>query len=246
MVSMVLSALQDAPVPPVRPGGESPPPPESIPVLPQLRGLLPDGLRRGQVVSVEGLGALPLALVAGAVPIQGAVPFSDRWCGVVGMPECGVLAAAGLGADLDRLLLVDDPGERWPEVAATLLTAVDVVLLRPPSRPPIAVVRRLMALARQHGAALVVAGEMAGSWDGAQVRLRVASSLWTGLATGHGNLRGRRVKIVAEGRGAGGRPRASWLWLPGPDGSIAGAELEAVHGDPPAMPTTVADLEVAG
>ncbi|HEX6325702.1 MAG TPA: hypothetical protein VFZ72_03950, partial [Jiangellaceae bacterium] len=71
---------------------------DPIPVLPALRGLLPGGLPRGQVVTVDAAGALPLALVAGAVPA--GVPTVDMWCAVVGLPECGMLAAAGMGANL--------------------------------------------------------------------------------------------------------------------------------------------------
>lgn len=214
---------------------------EPIPVLPALQGLLPGGLPRGQVVAVDAPGALPLALVAGAVPA--GVPTVDLWCAVVGLPECGVLAAAGMGADPDRLILVEQPGERWADVVATLLPATRVVLVQPPAPPPIGVTRRLIALARQHGAALVVIGP----WDGARLRLQVTSSLWTGLEHGYGHLRGRRVKVVADGRGAGVRPRSAWLWLPGPDGSVASADLEVL--DPPEVPDPLEvpdSLEAAG
>jgi hypothetical protein len=197
---------------------------DPIPVLPALQKLLPGGLPRGQVITVDAAGALPLALAAGAVPA--GVPTVDLWCAVVGLPECGMLAAAGMGANLDRLVLVDRPGERWADVVASLLSAAGVVLVQPPGPPPPAgIIRRLTALARQHGAALVVVGQ----WDGARLRLQVTSSLWTGLEHGHGHLQGRRVKVVADGRGAGGRPRSAWLWLPGPDGSVAGADLEVVE-----------------
>lgn len=196
---------------------------EVIPVLPALRGLLPGGLPRGQVVTVDAAGALPLALVAGAIPA--GVPAVDLWCAMVGLPECGMLAAAGMGANLDRLILVDRPGERWADVVATLLSAAGMVLVQPPGPPPAGIIRRLTALARQHGAALVVVGQ----WEGARLRLQVTSSLWIGLEHGHGHLQGRRVQVVADGRGAGGRPRSAWLWLPGPDGSVAAADLEVVE-----------------
>jgi hypothetical protein len=169
--------------------------------------------------------------MAGAVP-AGDPAAAGRWCGVVGIPEYGTLAAADMGADLDRLLLVDEPGERWAEVVATLLPATEVVLVRPPARPPAGLSRRLTALARQHGAALVVAG----AWEGARLRLQVTASLWTGLGDGHGHLQARRVKVVAEGRGAGGRPRSAWLWLPSPDGSVAAANLVAVPDGKEAVP----------
>jgi hypothetical protein len=185
-----------------------------LPVLPVLRGELP-GLRRGQVMSVDGAGALAAALAAG-------VSADGGWCAAVGMPDLGVLAAVAMGVDPQRLLLVDEPGERWPEVVATMLGAVELVLLRPPVSPSAVEVRRLTAHARRHGAVLVTTG----LWEGAQVRLRVVSSLWTGLSDGHGHLRGRRVQVVVEGKGP---PRKAWLWLPGPDGSIGPADLVPVE-----------------
>jgi hypothetical protein len=199
--------------------------PAGLPVLAALERLLPGGLPRGQVVTVDGIGALPLALVAGAVAVRRPTePGPDHWCAVVGLPDAGVLAAAEMGADPDRMLLVDQPGERWAEIVATLMTAMDVILFRPASPPAPGMVRRLMALARQHRVALVVVG----GWDGAVLRLQVTASLWTGLGDGHGHLQGRRVQVVADGRGAGQRPRSAWLWLPAPDGTVATADLEAV------------------
>ncbi|MFZ0186022.1 MAG: hypothetical protein WAL72_03645 [Streptosporangiaceae bacterium] len=37
---------------------------------------------------------------------------------IAGVPEAGVLAAAGLGLDAERTLLVPDPGHAWPQVEA--------------------------------------------------------------------------------------------------------------------------------
>lgn len=184
-----------------------------LPVLPALQPLLP-GLRRGQAVEVDRVGALALALLAQA-------SAAGSWCAVIGWPSCGVLAASGMGCDLERLLLVDEPGERWPDVVATLLEAVDIVLVRPPGHVSQGAPRRLTAVARKAGSSLIVAGE----WEGAATRLRVDSSLWAGVHQGHGHLTGRRVKVVAEGRG---RPQSAWLWLPGKTGEVAPAELMAV------------------
>src|ERR1700739_4978229 len=98
----------------------------TLPVLPALRELLPrGGLARGSVVSVAEFGLLALALVAGA-------SADGAWCGIAGVPEAGVLAAAGLGLDPERTLLVPDPGEGWPQVVASLLDGCELVLLRPP------------------------------------------------------------------------------------------------------------------
>ena len=182
----------------------------ALPVLPALAGLLPAGLPRGSVIATGAWGLLSLALAAAA---SGA----GAWCAIAGLPALGVAAAAGAGLDPDRLLLVPDPGSRWPHVVATLLDGFDLVVLRPPSRPSAAVARKLESVARRYGGVLVIAGD----WDGAHRRLTVTSQEWAGIGSGHGRLRARRAQVVVDGRGAAGRPRARWLWLPGPDGSVA-------------------------
>ncbi len=188
-----------------------------LPVLPALRELLPaGGLARGSVIATGNWSLLCLALAAGA-------SAAGAWCAVAGLPELGVVAAADAGLNPDRLLLVADPGPGWPQVVASLLDGCELVLLRPPDRPPAPVRRRLEATVRRCGGVLVVAGD----WDGAQARLTVARQEWTGIGGGHGRLRARRVQVVADGRGSAARPRARWLWLPAPDGSVTAA------GDPP-------------
>ena len=197
--------------------------PGALPVLPALTGLLPAGLPRGSVIATGAWGLLCLALAAAA---SGA----GAWCAVAGLPALGVAAAAGAGLDPDRLLLVPDPGSHWPHVVATLLDGCDLIVLRPPSRPSAALRRKLESVARRHGGVLVIAGD----WDGAHRRLTVTSQEWAGIGSGHGRLRARRAQVVVDGRGAAGRPRAGWLWLPGPDGSVA-----------PVVSSTVASSTVA-
>jgi hypothetical protein len=199
---------------------------ELLPVLPALSGLLPGGgLRRGSVIAVERPGLLCVMLAAGA-------SAAGSWCAVVGMPQLGVLAAADAGVDVDRLLLVPDPGPRWPQVAAALLEGCELVLLCPPARPSAPVARRLAAHARRSGGALVVVGGaagVAGAFEGANLWLRMASPQWIGIGAGHGRLRCRRVQVVAGGRGSGARPRTQWWWLPDPDGAVAVAEQAAAE-----------------
>ncbi len=129
-------------------------------------------------------------------------------------------AAADVGLDPGRTLLVPDPGACWPQVVASLLDGCELVLLRPPGAPSAQVRTRLAATLRRCGGVLVVAG----GWEGAQARLAVASQEWAGVGIGHGRLRARRVQVVADGRGAAARARARWLWLPGPDGSVDAAD----------------------
>lgn len=194
---------------------------EAVPVLPALRPVLPGGLRPGSVVGVAGPGAASLgaALVAG-VSRHGGEDGAGGWCGVVGLPDFGVVAAAGMGAVPERLLLVDDPGDRWADVVAALCEAVDLILLCPPGRPGPAAVRRLSALARRHGCVLALTGAFAGDWAGMRLRLRLDGGVWEGLGDGHGRLTGRRVQVVAEGRDAPGRGRRARMWLPAPDGTV--------------------------
>jgi hypothetical protein len=209
----------------VRPGGD-PAGDGPVAVVPALRPVIPGGaLRPGWVVCVGGAGrgSLGLALVAGAA-------LGGGWCAAVGLPDLGVVAAVGMGADPERLLLVEEPGRRWPDVVAALIDAVDLVLVRPPERPGPTVVRRLTALARRGRCVLVVDGD----WAGAQLRLSVVEAEWEGLGYGHGRLAGRRARVVADGRGAAGAGRAAWVWLPGPDGRVSQAAGRA-H-ERPALP----------
>jgi hypothetical protein len=181
-----------------------------LPVLPALRELLPaGGLQRGSVLSTGCWGLLPLALAAGA-------SASGAWSAAVGVPELGVLAAAEAGLDPDRLLLVAEPGQSWPQVVACMLDGCDIVILRPPDRPAAQLRRKLEAVARRHGSVLIVAG----AWEGAQVRLLPVRQEWIGVGAGHGRLRARKVLVAADGRGAGTRSRERWLWLPAADGSV--------------------------
>ncbi len=184
-----------------------------LPVLPALRDLFPHGgLQRGSVVAVPGRGLLSLAIAAGA-------SAAGAWCGVVGQSELGVRAAAGVGLDPGRLLLVGAPGQRWPQVTAAVLDGCELVLLYTPGCPGGPVRRHVEATLRRTGGVLVVAGD----WPGAQTRLWVARQRWTGMGRGHGRLTGRLAQVLATGRGAATRPAQQWLWLPGPDGGVAAA-----------------------
>ena len=192
-------------------------------MLPALRELLPrGGLARGAVVTVAEFGLLALALAAGA-------SAAGAWCGIAGVPEAGVLAAAGLGLDAERTLLVPDPGHAWAQVVASLLDACELVLLRLPARVPgpgahgargAQVRQRLEATLRRGRGVLLVVGD----WPGAQVRLRVLTQGWTGLGDGHGRLRACCAQVLADGRGEAAVPRTRWLWLPAEDGRVAVAE----------------------
>src|SRR3984885_15518176 len=79
-----------------------------LPVLPARRELLPrGGLARGSVVTVAEFGLLILALAAGA-------SADGVWCGIAGVPEAGVLAAAGPGPGAGGAPLGPPPGAAPP------------------------------------------------------------------------------------------------------------------------------------
>jgi hypothetical protein len=183
---------------------------------------------------VAEFGLLCLALAAGA-------SAAGAWCAIAGLPEAGVLAAAGLGLDAGRILLVPDPGPAWPQVTASLLDGCEIVLVRPPGPATAQIRKRLEAVLRRGRGVLLVAGD----WPGAQVRLRVGTRRWTGLGDGHGRLRACRAQVTADGRGQAATIRTRWLWLPAEDGTVTVADPAGLPaGFPPELPA--ADTPSAG
>lgn len=179
------------------------------PTLDGLSGLLGPGLRRGTSYLVEGSTSLCLAMLAGA-------SRAGSWCAAVGTPGIGLQTATGLGVQLERFALVPDPGEQWLEVTATLADAVDVILLRPPSRARPSDIRRLAARLRRSGSTLVL--QSAPSWAGLEARLTVTDSVWLGAADdGRGYLSARHASVTVSGKGS---PLTERLWLPAPDGGV--------------------------
>jgi hypothetical protein len=191
-----------------------------------LAELFPDGgLRRGSIVSVAadaGMGTTSLALA-----LTVSVTRGGAWVAAVGLSSLGLMAAAQMGAALDRFALVPSAGEQWPVVAAALLDSVDLLLLAPLGRVRPADARRLTARARERGAVVVVlptAGTHLARWpEAVDLHLTVAAARWEGLGTGDGHLQSRVLDVVATGRRAAGRPRRRQIWLPGLDGRVAAA-----------------------
>jgi len=204
-------------------GGESQP--QALDTHPALTGLLPGGaLRAGAAYSVEGSTTLAMALMAGPSAAGG-------WCGVVGIPGFGAEAAAALGVDLDRLVLVPQPGPGWLSVVTALVDALTVVVVAPPAQVGAAEAARLAARLRQRDGILVACGP----WPQTEASLTVSDSGWWGLGAGHGHLTGRQVSVLAQGRGTAVRPRRMRLWLPDAEGRIRLADTPTVTGghEPP-------------
>lgn len=181
----------------------------AIPTHPALGDLLPGGaLAAGGRYQVAGSTTLALALLQGP-------SAAGAWCAVVGMPDLGVEAAAGLGIDLERLVLVPHPGDQWMTVVSALVDVVSVVLVRPPvrdgrTRVPETAAGRLAARLRQREAVLVSVGD----WPQADAALTVGDSAWAGLGTGFGHLTARQVTVSSTSAAWAGRAKSRRLWLP--------------------------------
>lgn len=186
---------------------------------PALAGLVQ--LRAGGSYSVDS-ASLALALLAGPSGAGG-------WTAAVGVADFGAEAASALGVDLDRTVLVPDPGDQWLEVTAALVDVVTVVLVQPQGRVPERVAEKLGARLRKRSAALVALGD----WPRAEVRLTTREPAWSGIGEGHGHLRSRRILVEAH-RGSA-PPRRGALWFPAADQAYRRAEVL----------TPVAEVEVA-
>lgn len=173
--------------------------PASQPVatLPGLADLVP--LHAGATYAVDS-ASLALALAAGASQ-------AGEWVGFAGCADFGAEAAAELGIELTRTVLVPDPGEHWLEVAAALVDVLRVVVLRPPSAVDDRTAGLLDSRLRTRSAVLVVHGD----WPRATARVSVERSAWSGLGSGHGQLAQRRARLTVR-RGARPAERADLAW----------------------------------
>ena len=214
-----------------------------IPTHPAIADLLPGGgLKQGAVysignsasigntASVENAATLLLALLA-------APSAAGSWCGVVGVPEFGVEAAASFGIDLDRLVLVPQPGDQWLAVTAAIADVMTVVVTKPPRVASESKLARLAARLRQRGSTLIVVGSHS-AWPQSEALLSLSESSWIGIGAGYGHLTARQVTVTVPQR-VGGRPRSARMWLPDP-------ELQFARVDPVSTSSTRRGLRAAG
>jgi hypothetical protein len=170
---------------------------QPVPTLPGLADLVP--LYAGATYAVDS-ASLALALAAGASQ-------AGEWVGFAGCGDFGVEAAAELGIELSRTVLVPDPGEHWLEVTAALVDVLRVVVLRPPASVDERTAGILDSRLRKRSAVLVVHGD----WPRATARVSVEESLWSGPTSGTGQLQERRARVVVR-RGARPPQRADLTW----------------------------------
>lgn len=190
-----------------------------IPVLGVFEDVLPErGLRPGSTVQITGTGATSLALALVARPSV------ESWTACVGMSELGLRAGAELGVDLDRLVVVPDPRERWTDVLAALVDAFDVVLAHRRVFRATRSSRQIAGRVRERDAVLVVVGEHKDS----DITIEGTSPVWHGIGYGHGHLAARTIDVTVSGRRAAARPRRTTIWLPDADGDIRPAHDASV------------------
>ncbi|MGL4745683.1 MAG: hypothetical protein ACRCXL_15020, partial [Dermatophilaceae bacterium] len=155
---------------------------------------------------VDGVG-LAMALMSG--PSQ-----TGSWCAVVGVRDFGVEAAHETGVDLERTVLVPDPGELWLDVTGALVDVADLVVVRPPAVVTPRVAAKVAARLRTRSSVLVSIGR----WPRAELSLRTDHIRWEGPEHGYGHLRSRRVVLTSR-RGAVPARRTP-LWFPAPDAAL--------------------------
>jgi hypothetical protein len=171
-----------------------------VPVLSPLDELLQQGgLPRGSVVSLQpddhsaGVTSLLFTLLAGP---------SRPWSALVGFGDLGLAAAAELGVDLSRVVLVPQPGVDVLQILSVLIDGVDLIAVSAPKGPIGSPARQrvLSGRLRQRGAVLLAVGP----WPGADLSLTVSTVSWSGLGAGHGRLRDRELLVRLGGRRLGG------------------------------------------
>jgi hypothetical protein len=155
-----------------------------VPTHPALEHLVQ--LRTGAAYEVD---RATLGMILLSAPSQ-----EGSWSAVVGAADFGIEAAAELGVDLTRTVLVPDPGEQWLEATAALVDVVPLVLLRPPPGVTERTASRIAARLRKRSATLIVWGR----WPGSEARFSIETSVWAGVDQGHGRLRSRRLLVGVQ------------------------------------------------
>ncbi|MFT4156825.1 MAG: hypothetical protein QM630_02690 [Microbacterium sp.] len=192
-----------------------------LPLDPAFSALLPDdGLLTGTVYTLSPSPSLVLALLSTASQ-------RGHWCAVIGMPTLGIEAAAAFGVDLERLILVPAPGERWLAVTSALAEVVPLIAVHPGSQPRSADISRVNARLRDRGTTVLVSGADRLSWPESQGSIRLSDPQWHGLGDGWGLLSGCTATVTAQVRNAP-RPSSVQVRLPGSQGAVEPVETATV------------------
>jgi len=124
---------------------------------------------------------------------------------------------AEFGMSLSHVLFLPRPRDAWVEATADLIDGIDLVVVRPPSRPAHGAARRLMARARERRAVLIVVSEPRSAWPvPVDVMIDITDADWRTDAT----LRERVITARVSGRGAARRGDDVRLLLPTTCGTV--------------------------
>ncbi|MFE6994370.1 hypothetical protein ACFVAE_00265 [Microbacterium sp. NPDC057659] len=187
-----------------------------LPVPPALEQILPaGGLAAGTVYSVSPSLSLIFALLS-------ASSQRGSWCAAVGLPDLGVEAAAAAGIDLERLVLVPDPGPRWLAVVSALAEIIPLIAVHPVSAPQDAEAARLAARLRDRGCTVLATSP----WSQSEGLISIHDPQWEGLGEGWGLLEDRTVTVTAQTR-TRPRPQSVRVRLPGRFGVVEQVEQAA-------------------
>ena len=155
-----------------------------------LEQLLPQGLPRGSVCCVEGSTTVLLALAA-------QVTQQEGWTAFVGTTDINFVAAQDLGMKLERVIVVPEPGGHVPEIMATLIDGMDLVVVGQQLGLTSRQQSRLTARARERGTTILVAGQ----WPGARLHLYGRAGQWQGANQGLGRLTTCQYRVERGSQG---------------------------------------------
>ncbi len=164
-------------------------------------------LRPGQILGLVGHPGLGLTRLAFSL-----LSASHRPGPVALLDARGWLcptAAWEAGLSPDRIVVVRcDDAVRWAQVVATLCEGIQVVYAEVPAGIKEPLLRRLGALVRSRGTALMLRplrGDLPAGLS--HLRLEARRVRWEGPDAGHGRLERRRLELVASGKAVGGVAR---------------------------------------
>ncbi|GAB2500893.1 hypothetical protein CATRI_02465 [Corynebacterium atrinae] len=157
----------------------------------ELGRLLPQGgLARRAVTEIADCPALVVELISHATATGGHV-------GVVGWPELSLAGVSEQG-NLERVIVVPDPGVDPLEVAAVLVEGLDLVIVHSTGQLSPARARPLLAKLREGSAALVFVGLQVAS---PAARIGATVSTFRGIGLGRGRIQGLDIHVEVEAKG---------------------------------------------
>jgi hypothetical protein len=177
--------------------------PELIAVSETIAPCLPLGaFRRGDTIMVSGSASLTFLAVAEATR-------HGLWCGLVALPDLNFAAGDDVGVDLNRVVTVAKPATHLAAVTATLLDALDIVVLGISPELTSATLAKLSARARQRRKLLVLSASTNPFPPprGVALTLTAVHHHWRGVADGAGYLREHAIELRVSGHGRATKER---------------------------------------